>query len=54
MEELCNAMLKMQLVFACDRFYKKPHPGRKHLVKFPRKLDARQRAGQVWDPGMHL
>jgi hypothetical protein len=51
-EELCNAMLKMQLVIACDRFYKKPHPGRKHLVKFPRKLDARKhRGGQAWDPG---
>lgn len=52
-EELCGLMVKMQLVFACDRFYKKAHPGRKHLVKFPRKLDARPRNRQVWDPGMH-
>ena len=48
-------MLKMQMVFACDRFYKKPHPGRKYLVKFPRKLDPRkQRNGQSWDPGVRL
>ena len=49
--ELCETMMRMDLIIACDRFYKKPHPGRKYLVKFPRKLESRTRGQQLWDPG---
>eukprot|EP00892_Ulva_mutabilis_P003469 jgi/Ulvmu1/1494/UM011_0224.1 len=48
--EACEIMMKMDLIIACDRFYKKPHPGRKRLVKFPRKLESRTRGQQLWDP----
>lgn len=45
-------MMRMDLIIACDRFYNKPHPGRKYLVKFPRKLESRTRGQQLWDPGI--
>lgn len=47
-------MMKMDLIIACDRFYKKPHPGRKRLVKFPRKLESRTRGQQLWDSGNQM
>lgn len=49
--EVCDTMMRMDLIIACDRFYKKAHPGRKYLVKFPRKLESRTRGQQLWDPG---
>jgi hypothetical protein len=50
-QALVDLMLRTQTVVACDRFYKRPHPGRKHLVKFPRKLAPFTRSDQKWDPG---
>ena len=51
MKDLMAQLLRQQAIVACDRFYKRPHPGRKHLVKFPRKLEPRPRPRQGWDPG---
>ena len=44
-------MLTHQVAIAADRFYKRPHPGRKRLVKYPRKLEPRPRNEQGWDAG---
>ena len=51
LKELMTLMLQNQIAIAADRFYKRPHPGRKHLVKYPRKLEPRQRNEQGWDAG---
>lgn len=53
-KELMTLMLTTRTVFACERFYKRPHPGRKHLVKFPRKLLPYARNAQAWKPGEPL
>jgi hypothetical protein len=50
-KEMVTLMLSTHTVVACERFYKRPHPGRKHLVKFPRKLTPFVRQDQTWDPG---
>lgn len=36
--DLCELLLRRRLVFRCERQFKKPPPGAKKLVKFPRKL----------------
>ena len=51
MKDLIQLMLANQVAIAANRFYKRPHPGRKRLVKFPRKLEPRPRNEQGWDAG---
>lgn len=47
--ELAHLLLEVRMMIRCERFYKKPHPGRKHLVKWPRKLIPYAANGQQWD-----
>jgi hypothetical protein len=53
-KDLVVMMMSTNTVTACNRFYKRPHPGRKHLVKYPRKLDPRPPNEQEWSPGARL
>eukprot|EP01023_Acetabularia_acetabulum_P000477 TRINITY_DN10188_c0_g1_i4.p1 TRINITY_DN10188_c0_g1~~TRINITY_DN10188_c0_g1_i4.p1 ORF type:complete len:313 (-),score=39.92 TRINITY_DN10188_c0_g1_i4:233-1171(-) len=36
--DLIRLLIRKQLIIRCDRRYKKPKPGKKRVVKFPRKL----------------
>ena len=38
MKELGDLMLRRRFLIKADRMFKKPKPGRKRLVKWPKKL----------------
>eukprot|EP01024_Parvocaulis_polyphysoides_P023600 TRINITY_DN2178_c0_g2_i1.p1 TRINITY_DN2178_c0_g2~~TRINITY_DN2178_c0_g2_i1.p1 ORF type:complete len:340 (+),score=47.00 TRINITY_DN2178_c0_g2_i1:45-1022(+) len=47
--DLIRLLIRKQLILACDRRYKKPKPGKKRVVKFPRKLVPYEQKGQDWN-----
>eukprot|EP01025_Chloroclados_australasicus_P009008 TRINITY_DN13401_c0_g2_i1.p2 TRINITY_DN13401_c0_g2~~TRINITY_DN13401_c0_g2_i1.p2 ORF type:complete len:336 (-),score=61.66 TRINITY_DN13401_c0_g2_i1:260-1201(-) len=47
--DLIRLLIRRQLIVRCERRYKKPKPGKKRLVKFPRKLVLYQPKDQDWD-----